>query len=49
MCAAGGYALQFPDPWDLALLRASQAGVLAVAAAGNDGPALGTVKNFAPW
>jgi hypothetical protein len=47
--AAGGKRQEFPNPWDLALLHATQAGVVAVTAAGNSGPGLGTVINIAPW
>lgn len=39
------------DPDDLALLAATEAGVLVVAAAGNEGPAAGTIGSpaAAPW
>jgi hypothetical protein len=48
-CDAGTTPVEFPDPFDLALLRATQAGVLTVASAGNSGPGLGTAENLAPW
>lgn len=37
------------DPTDLAFLAAHDAGVFVAAAAGNDGPAAGTVENEQPW
>ena len=49
--SVGNTDISISDPDDLALLAASDAGVLAVAAAGNDGPAPGTILSpaGAPW
>jgi subtilisin family serine protease len=49
--SVGSSELSISDPDDLALLTASNAGVLSVVAAGNDGPAPGTILSpgAAPW
>ncbi|MDJ0926411.1 MAG: S8 family serine peptidase [Gammaproteobacteria bacterium] len=49
--SVGNTDISISDPDDLALLAASDAGVLAVAAAGNDGPTPGTILSpaGAPW
>jgi subtilisin family serine protease len=49
--SVGNTDVSISDPDDLALLAASNAGVLSVVAAGNDGPAPGTILSpaGAPW
>jgi len=49
--SVGSSMLQITAPDDIALMNATKAGVLAVVAAGNDGPNLGTVGSPAggPW
>jgi subtilisin family serine protease len=49
--SVGNTDIALDDPDDLALLAASDAGVLSVVAAGNDGPAAGTIlsPSGAPW
>ncbi|RMF97397.1 MAG: hypothetical protein D6727_05625, partial [Gammaproteobacteria bacterium] len=49
--SVGNTDIGISDPDDLALLTAADAGVLAVVAAGNDGPAPGTILSpaGAPW
>ncbi|UCG73071.1 MAG: S8 family serine peptidase [Chromatiales bacterium] len=49
--SVGSSDLSISDPDDLALLTASDAGVLGVVAAGNDGPTEGTILSpaAAPW
>ncbi|MDX1508991.1 MAG: S8 family serine peptidase, partial [Woeseiaceae bacterium] len=49
--SVGSSALEVSAPDDAALLAATKAGVLAVVAAGNDGPNLGTIGSPAggPW
>jgi len=49
--SVGSSMLQVTAPDDVALMNATKAGVLAVVAAGNDGPNLGTVGSPAggPW
>ncbi len=46
---SGGTGDPATDPVELAFLDAYDAGVTVVAAAGNDGPAPGTVNHLAPW
>jgi subtilisin family serine protease len=49
--SVGSSMLQITAPDDIALMNATKAGVLAVAAAGNEGPNLGTIGSPAggPW
>ncbi|TDJ44828.1 MAG: hypothetical protein E2O52_07555, partial [Gammaproteobacteria bacterium] len=49
--SVGNTDISISDPDDLALLAASDAGVLSVVAAGNDGPVAGTILSPAgtPW
>jgi subtilisin family serine protease len=49
--SVGSSDISISDPDDLALLAASDAGVLSVVAAGNDGPAPGSILSpaAAPW
>ena len=49
--SVGSSMLQLTEPDDLALMAATKAGVLAVVAAGNEGPNLGTIGSPAggPW
>jgi len=49
--SVGNTDVSISDPDDLALLAASNAGVMSVVAAGNDGPAEGTIlsPSGAPW
>jgi len=49
--SVGNTDISISDPDDLALLAASNAGILSVVAAGNDGPADGTIlsPSGAPW
>ncbi|NND37498.1 MAG: S8 family serine peptidase [Gammaproteobacteria bacterium] len=49
--SVGNTDISISDPDDLALLAASDAGVLSVVAAGNDGPSAGTIlsPSGAPW
>jgi len=49
--AVGSSMLQITAPDDIALMNATKAGVLAVVAAGNEGPNLGTIGSPAggPW
>jgi hypothetical protein len=46
---SGGTGDLSTDPVELAFLDAYDAGVTVVAAAGNGGPAAGTVQHLAPW
>ena len=49
--SVGNTDISISDPDDIALLAASDAGVLSVVAAGNDGPSSGTIlsPSGAPW